>query len=72
MRYELEVNTDQHCAITGVSWAVRDDRGELVALGAQFGGDAAVLGLSDAFEHALTLAEENVALNGGVQASFGF
>lgn len=72
MRYELEVNTDQNCAITGVSWAVRDDRGELVALGAQFQGDAAYLSLLDAFEHALTLAEENVESNGGVQASFGF
>jgi hypothetical protein len=72
MRYELEVNTDQSGASTGVSWAVRDDRDELVALGASQLGNATNMTLLDAFQIALELAERNVVLNGGVQAAMQF
>lgn len=72
MRYELEVNCSPHCVVESVSWAVRDDRGELVALGAAQRGNATNMSLLDAFEEALELAEENVRINGGVQATFGF
>jgi hypothetical protein len=72
VRYELGFSTDADGRPQWVGWTVSDEREELIAMGSHQCGDATNFSHIEALALALVLANENVELNGGVQAALQF